>query len=97
MANMQMCYSLTMSYYFFGHQAHTAISQEEQTGILTGLGDFIHSHAPYALSMPPARYEDYYMSPWATNTHFEECHRKISEDIGSSLRGENKIENRKYL
>ena len=80
-----------MSYYFFGHQAHTAISQEEQTGILTGLWDFIYSQAPYVLSMPPARYEEYYVSPWATNSHFEVCHRNISEDIGSSLRGKNKL------
>ena len=28
--NMQMCYSLTMSYYFFGHNATTAV---EQVGI----------------------------------------------------------------
>ena len=88
MENMQMCYVLTMSYYFFGHQATTAVGQEEQTGIVTGLGDFIRSSAPVALSMPPALYEDYYRSPWATSTHFEQRHQNISEDIGHSLRGE---------
>ena len=86
--NMQMCYSLTMSYYFFGHNSTTAIDQEEQTGILTGLGDFIRANAPYALSMPPAFYEDYYRSPWATTVEFEELHRKISKEIGVSLKGD---------
>ena len=85
---MQMCYSLTMSYYFFGHQAATAISQEEQTGLLTGLGDFIHCQAPYALTMPAAQYEDYYR-------HFDDSHRRISADIGGSLKGEQKIGNLK--
>ena len=60
--NMQSCYSLTMSYYFFGHSSDTAVGQEEQTGILTGLGDFIRASAPMALAMPPAIYDDYYRS-----------------------------------
>ena len=85
---MQMCYSLTMSYYFFGHEATTAVGQEEQTGILTGLCDFIRANAPYALSMPPAIYEDYYISPWATTTQLEDSHKSISKDIGNSLKGQ---------
>ena len=87
MENMQMCYAITMSYYFFGHNATTAVGQEEQTGILTGLGDFIRGQAPVALSMPPAVYEDYYRSPWATSTQFEDRHKKISTEIGLSFRG----------
>ena len=81
MENMQMCYAITMSYYFFGHNATTAVGQEEQTGILTGLGDFIRGQAPVALSMPPAVYEDYYRSPWATSTQFEDRHKKISTEM----------------
>lgn len=83
-----MCYSLTMSYYFFGHGATTAVGQEEETGILTGLGEFIRSHAPGALAMPPAVYEDYYSSPWASTLQLEHRHREISAEIGLSLRGE---------
>ena len=88
MKNTQMCYSLTMSYFFFGHRATTAVGQEEETGILTGLGEFIRSQAPAALGMPPAVYEDYYSSPWATNLQLEHRHREISAEIGLSLRGE---------
>merc|ERR1711972_732683 len=86
MENMQMCYSLTMSYYFFGHNANTAVEQEEHTGILTGLGDYIRRWCPYALGMPPALYSDYYRPPWATNSRFEERHRTLSANIGLSLK-----------
>ena len=108
MKNMQSCYSLTMSYYFFGHSSttvvgqvspmssllsgHYLLSQEEETGILTGLADYVRSVAPHALLMPSDQYEHYYKPPWATSPDLEQKHRDISQDIGVSLKG-NRIHN----
>jgi len=50
-----MCYSLNTAYYFFGHEARTALGQEEETGLVTGLGKYILEYAPYAASMPQGR------------------------------------------
>ena len=46
--------------YFYGHNASTSIEQEEQTGLFTGLGDYIMANCPAAKDMPPALYEMYY-------------------------------------
>ena len=63
------------------------MSQEEQTGFLTGLGDYIRSNAPYALDMGVATYRDYFKTPWATSREFEDKHREISFETGHSLKG----------
>lgn len=86
--NMQMCFALNNAWYFFGHTANTSIEQEEQTGIITGLGDFIRANAPYALDLPNARYEDFYRAPWAKTPEFEERHHFLLKEIGTSLRGD---------
>lgn len=85
---MQMCFALNNAWYFFGHTANTSIEQEEQTGIITGLGDFIRANAPYALDLPNARYEDFYRAPWAKTPEFEERHHFLLKEIGTSLRGD---------
>ena len=61
--------------------------QEEETGFITGLGDYIRANAPYARDMGPARYDDYYKAPWATSREFEERHKRISAEVGASLKG----------
>ena len=83
-----MCASLNLALYFFGHYATTAIEQESRTGLITGLGDYILSHAPQASSMPPATYDDLFGGPWADNRQLEATHRELSRSIGESLRGE---------
>ena len=83
-----MCASLNLALYFFGHSATTAIEQESRTGLITGLGDYILSHAPQASSMPPATYDDLFGGPWADNRQHEATHRELSKSIGESLRGE---------
>ena len=85
--NTQMCFSLNNAYYFFGHTGSTSIEQEEQTGIITGLGDFIKANAPYAIDLKSAQYEDYYRAPWAKTPEFEERHHNLMKEIGTSLRG----------
>ena len=104
--NMQSCYSLTMSYYFFGHTSTTVVGQvgvmaspscpsiisylfskEEETGILTGLADFVRREAPQALLMPCDEYDHYYKPPWATSPDLEQKHRDVSQEIGISLKG----------
>ena len=57
---MQSCFALNCSMYFYGHSAATSIEQEEQTGIITGLGAYIMANYPAAKDMPPALYESYY-------------------------------------
>lgn len=84
---MQLCFSLNNSYYFFGHDSNTAIGQEEETGFVTGLGDYIRANASYALEMGAAKYDDYYRAPWATSRDLEERHKQISKEIGTSLKG----------
>ena len=85
--NTHICAALNMALYFFGHNGTTAIEQEAQTGLVTGLGDYILKHAPQAASMPPASYDDLFMGPWATNKELEITHRELSKSIGESLRG----------
>ena len=62
-------------------------AQEEDTGFITGLGDYIRANAPFASDMGPARYDDYYKAPWATSREFEERHKRISSEVGASLKG----------
>ena len=38
------------------------MKQELQTGINTGIGDYIRANCPTCLDMPPALYEDYFRS-----------------------------------
>ena len=84
---MPTCFSLNSAYYFFGHNSSTSIGQEEETGIITGLADYLRVNAPYALHLPSGRYEDFYGAPWATTREFEEKHRELFNEIGSSIRG----------
>ena len=74
--NMHTCFSVNSSYYFFGHNGTTAIEQvtenpsllgltanmlqETQTGLMTGLVDFILKNAPFAKALPDAKYDDYF-------------------------------------
>ena len=58
--NMIMCHTLNQCVYFYAHDALTAIGQEQQTQLETGLGDYIMANAPQAMSMPAAKYEDYF-------------------------------------
>ena len=64
------------------------LAQESQVGLITGLADYIHSHAPQASSMPAATYDDLFGGPWANNRKHEATHRQLSKSIGESLRGE---------
>ena len=67
------------------------LTQESQVGLITGLADYIHSHAPQASSMPAATYDDLFGGPWANNRKHEATHRQLSKSIGESLRGEIEI------
>ena len=73
--------------YFFTIRCFATLFQEEQTGFVTGLGDYIRSQAPYALDMGVATYGDYFKTPWATSREFEDKHREISFETGHSLKG----------
>ena len=77
LSHMTLCFE---NQFFFS-------AQEEETGLITGLGDYIHANAPYARDMGPARYDDYYKAPWATSRELEERHRQICADVGASLIG----------
>ena len=37
--------------------------------------------------MPPAAYDDYFCTPWATDREDEAKHRELTKSIGESLRG----------
>ena len=63
------------------------VGQEEETGILTGLADYVRAQAPHALGMPSDDYDHYYKPPWATSRDLEQKHRDISQEIGISLKG----------
>ena len=63
------------------------IKQEEETGFVTGLADYIHTVAPTAQDLGASEYDDYYRSPWATTRQAEERHRVISSELGKSLKG----------
>ena len=63
------------------------ICQEEETGILTGLADYVRGQAPQALLMPSDEYDHYYKPPWATSRALEQKHRDISQEIGISMKG----------
>jgi ascorbate-specific PTS system EIIC-type component UlaA len=64
------------------------LTQESQSGLITGLGDFILSHFPQASSMPSATYGELFGGPWAKDKEHEAKHKKLSKSIGESLRGE---------
>jgi len=86
--NTQLCFALNQANYFFGHTGKTAIEQEDDTGLVTGLGDYIRANIPGAVNMPPAAYDEYFVSPWATEREHELNHRKLTKSIGESLRGD---------
>ena len=64
--------------------------QEEETGILTGLAEYVRGQASQALVMPSDDYDHYYKPPWATSRALEQKHRDISQEIGISIKGEMK-------
>ena len=37
--------------------------------------------------MPPASYDEYFVSPWATEREHELKHRELTKSIGESLKG----------
>eukprot|EP00092_Neocalanus_flemingeri_P012947 GFUD01013946.1.p1 GENE.GFUD01013946.1~~GFUD01013946.1.p1 ORF type:complete len:796 (+),score=184.42 GFUD01013946.1:66-2453(+) len=84
--NTQLCFALNISNYFFGHNAKTAIEQEEMTGLVTGLGDYIRANAPVAVNMPLAAYDEYFAGPWGTDRELEAKHRELTKSIGESIR-----------
>eukprot|EP00092_Neocalanus_flemingeri_P024863 GFUD01026959.1.p1 GENE.GFUD01026959.1~~GFUD01026959.1.p1 ORF type:complete len:871 (+),score=185.18 GFUD01026959.1:91-2703(+) len=84
--NTQLCFSLNIANYFFGHNAKTAIEQEEMPGMVTGLGDYIRANAPEAVNMPLAAYDDYFAGPWATAREHEARHRELTKSIGDSIK-----------
>ena len=86
--NTHICSMLNLALYFFGHQGTTAIQQEEQSGLVTGLGDYIHKYAPLAVNMPPATYDHLFVGPWTCNGELEVTHKSLSKNIGESLRGD---------
>ena len=57
------------------------------TGLVSGIGDYIRTNAPEAFNMPPAAYDDYFCTPWATDREDEAKHRELTKSIGESLRG----------
>ena len=81
------CYSLSIAYYLFGQDGTTVVEQEEHTGLTTGLADYILSHVPSAANMGRVQYDIYYKPPWATSTHFEQRHKQVYTEIGTSLKG----------
>ena len=85
--NTHICAMLNLALYFFGHTGVTAIEQEAQSGLITGVGDYIFNHAPQAVSMPAATYDDLFGGPWANNRDLEATHRSLSKNIGESLKG----------
>ena len=71
MENMQMCYSLTMSYYFFGHNATTAV---EQVGIRGNIPD---KKGIYFLLLQHSMYTIYMYILLRTTGLFQEEHTGI--------------------
>merc|ERR1712110_1028014 len=84
--NVQCCQALNNSFYFFGYDGETAADQEQQTKLDTGLIDFIRVNAPFAMSMPATKYDEYYRAPWATNRELEARHKTLSSGIGKLLK-----------
>merc|ERR1719418_189667 len=83
--NKHTCFSVNSSFYFFGHNGNTAIEQETQTGLMTGLVDFIVKDAPFARSLPDTKYDEYFRPPWASSRELEQKHRFILKETGNSL------------
>ena len=83
----KLCYSLSSAYYSFGHDGTTVLEQEEFTGLTTGLAEYILTQSPSAVNMGKVQYDIYYKPPWATSKHFEERHKQVYTEIGTSLKG----------
>jgi len=84
----QICFSLNVAVYFFGHQATTAVQQDMETGLDTGMGDFLRAHHPDLIdTLPPVAYDDIFIVPWATSRHVEKKHRDLLESVGKTLKG----------
>ena len=78
---------MSLAYYLFGHDGTTVVEQEEHTGLTTGLAEYILSHVPSAVNMGKVQYDIYYKPPWATSTQFEQRHKQVYTEIGTSLKG----------
>lgn len=100
--NIQMCFLLSGALFLFGHRARTAVEQEQQTGLVSGLARFILAHNPSAMDMPATTYEvtteleliqtvkyvqDCFPTPWSTCRETEHRHKQLLQDVGETLRG----------
>merc|ERR1719481_1310488 len=93
--NMLTCFSVNLAFFFFGHDAKTAVDQEEQTGLRTGLKEYLMEHYPEAVGVVPAvHYDQYFAGPWATSNEAEAKHRQLMLSVGSSMKG---MDNSCYL
>ena len=54
---------------------------------MTGLREYVRCHAPDAVNMPPASYDEYFVGPWATERKHEVKHRELTKAVGDSLKG----------
>ena len=100
--NIQMCFLLSGALFLFGHRARTAVEQEEQTGLVSGLARFILANNPSVMDMPATTYEvttelelfqtvkyvqDCFPTPWSTCRETEHRHKQLLQDMGETLRG----------
>jgi len=59
-----------------------------ETGLDTGMGDFLRAHHPDLIdTLPPVAYDDIFIVPWATSRHVEKKHRDLLESVGKTLKG----------
>lgn len=82
-----ICYSLNVALWFFGHNATTAVGQEDLTGMDTGMKDYLTLNHPDLLDkLTPNYYDEIFVVPWATNREVEETHKDLLQSVGKTLR-----------
>ena len=65
--------------------------QDMETGLDTGMGDYLRAHHPDLIdTLPPVAYDDIFIVPWATSRHVEKKHRDLLESVGKTLKGKSK-------
>lgn len=88
MHKTEVCFSLNIALFFFGHRAVTAVQQEEMTGLETGLKEYLMVHNPDLMeTLPPTRYDEVFIVPWATSRDVEVTHRELMQSVGATIRG----------
>jgi len=82
-----ICYSLNVALWFFGHNATTAMGQEDSTGMDTGMKDYLTVNHPDLLDkLTPNYYDEIFVVPWATNREVEETHKDLLQSVGKTLK-----------